>query len=180
MLEATGRTERELPRFRILGLAGLARIHLADQIASSGDREERELLRKSFALTFTNGVAPLADALADTEPLMLKHFNTAEVRLNNIKRQMTLVPDESAVRLDRTPGFPFGTLIGNTLLAYNGGQPYAGTGSIRAACIPTLPNINGPLGERFVTIVGGMATGKIPTEQRRAAQELKTVAAEGK
>nr|AUN37437.1 hypothetical protein [uncultured bacterium] len=184
VLEARGKTEQQLPRFRILGVVKLAREALADQIASSGDRQLRELLRKTFGTVTSNdeGVADLTPMLTDAEPLLLKHFDSAEIYLAGNRRRLTLLPDESAVREDRIPGFPFGALAGKNLLVFVDNAPFEGDVSIRAAYSPALANIpaQSTLGERFVAITGALATQEQPSVSRTQTQEMKTVIAEGK
>lgn len=155
-----------------------ARTELATQTAGSTDRQQRELLRKTFPNVNSDagGLAPLTALIEAPEPLLLKFLNTAEIHLAGIPRRLTLLPDESAVKLDRTPGFPFGTLIGTSLLVYNGGQPFDGDVSIRGPFIPELENLETELEEPFVLILHSMATKKVPSSQRTMKQEAQVVA----
>lgn len=159
-----------------------ARTELADQIASANDRQQRELLRKTFANVVSDGsgIASLSVPLADAEPLYLKHFNSAEIYLSGVTRRLTLLPDESSVKLDRMAGFPFGTLIGSNLLVWNGGAPFVGNVSIRGPFIPTLANLKTEMEEPYVLVLHSMASKQIPSPQRTQAREAKAVLAEGK
>lgn len=159
-----------------------ARMEMVDQLLASGDREWRELLRKEWPVIASgaNGRASLTALVNDAEPLLLKYFNTAEIYIANVQRKVTLVPDESAVTLERPAGFPFGTLIGTDLLVYNGGAPFQGNVTIRGPYMPTLANFKSQLDEKYALVLYSLATQKTPSKMRTEAQELKTVAAEGK
>lgn len=159
-----------------------ARTELADQIHSANDYQQRELLRKTFAnvVSDASGLASLTVPLTDAEPLYLKHFNSAEIYLSGVTRRLTLLPDESSVKLDRMAGFPFGTLIGSNLLVWNGGAPFVGNVSIRGPFIPTLANLKTELDEPYVLVLHSLASKQIPSPQRTQAREAKAVLAEGK
>lgn len=181
VLEVTRKTEQELPRFRILGVTKDARTEFADQVGASDDREYRALLRKTFSviLTDSQGFVLLADLLNAAEPILLKYLNTAEIFAEGIDRKVTLLPDRSALALERPAGFPFATLIGPSLRLMNGGEPIAATNIyITGQYVPTLANITGQLIEPFVKVVVSMATGQTPSPTSTQARELKTVAAE--
>jgi hypothetical protein len=169
-------------RTRLNVLVDEARTEMADEIHSSGDRELRALLRKTFPVITTNadGIASLNPLLTATEPLLLKHLNTAEILVAGNNRRLTLLPDESAVRMDRTPGFPFGTVIGTDLLAWEGGAPFTGEVTIRGPFVPLLANIQGQLDQRYVLTLFQLGSNQIPSRTRTQVQELKSVAAEGK
>lgn len=176
------RIEMEVWRSTLNVLVDPARTEFADQTHSSGDRELRELLRKTFGPLTTNaeGYADLSTLIAASEPLLVKHFNSAEIKLAGIGRRLTLVPDESAVKLDRMPGFPFGTLVGNQLLVWNGGAPFVGDVTMRAPFVPALASIVGQLEEPYVLVLHSMGGKQIPSPARTQAKEAKAVAAEGK
>lgn len=159
-----------------------ALLELADQIASSDDREMRALLRKTFDVVTTDaeGFASLTPLITASEPLLLKHLNTAEIKIDGSDRRLTLLPDESAVRLDRMPGFPFGALVGTSLLVYNGGAPFEGDVTIRSQCALSLANLPPQLDQRMVMTLYLLGTNQIPSRTRSQVQEVKAVAAEGK
>lgn len=159
-----------------------ARLELVDQVASADDRQERELIRKTFApvTTDANGLASLAAFLVAEEPLMLKHFQNAEIRLAGNNRKLTLLPDESSVREDRTPAFPFGALIGSSLLVWLNNAPFVGDVTIRSTFMPTLANLKPELDEKYVLILHSLGAKQVPSNARTQARELKSVAAEGK
>jgi len=175
--------EDELVRWRttLNTLIEPARFEMADQVAASGDRELRELLRKEFGpVAVAAGIAALQPLIDDAEPLLAKYLNTAEIYCVGISRKLTLLPDETAVKRDRMPGFPYGTLIGTNLLVYNGGQPFVGEVKIRAAYAPALANFKTQVEERYVLVLHSMGKQEIPSKTRTQAKELKAVAAEGK
>lgn len=176
-------SEDELARWRttLNTLIQPARFEMADQIASSGDRELRELLRKQFdTVTATDGIASLGAMVDDAEPLLLKHLNCAEIYVGTITRKVTLLPDETAVKRDRMPGFPYATLIGTDLLIYHGGQPFSGDVRVRGPFAPALANFQTQIEKRYVMVLHSMGKQQIPSSARTQAQELKAVAAEGK
>lgn len=184
MVQPQPTSEEEKNRWRttLNVLVNDARLEFADQIHSSGDRELRALLRKTFPVVATNagGIASLAALISASEPLLVKHFNCAEIYCDGVSRRTTLLPDESAVKLDRMPGFPFATLINDTLLVYNGGTPFEGDVVIRGPFVPTLDHIVGQLEEPYVVALHHLAAKQIPTSARTQAKDLKTVAAEGR
>lgn len=159
-----------------------ARLELVDQVASADDPQERELIRKTFGPVASNadGLASLAAFLTAEEPLVLKHFESAYITIGTNKRRLTLLPDESAVREDRMPGFPFGTLIGSNLLVWVNNAPFVGDVTIRGTYMATLANQKPELDERYVMILHSLGAKQIPSNARTQARELKSVAAEGK
>ena len=176
-------SEEELLRWRttLNTLVEPARFETAEQIASSGDRELRELLRKEFdPVTAADGIAPLGPLVDAAEPLLLKHLNCAEIYIENVGRRLTLLPDETAVKRDRMAGFPYGTVIGTDLLIYHGGQPFAGPVKIRGPFAPTLANFKTQIADRYVLVLHSMGKQQIPSSTRTQARELKAVATEGK
>jgi hypothetical protein len=110
----------------------------------------------------------------------LKHLKTADIRLNGVTRKATLLPDESALDLERPPGFPFAALRGTSLHIKNGNAEYTGDVTIVGSCVPSLANIVGQLEEPYVVVLHSMAAAKMPSNTRTQAKELKTVAAESK
>lgn len=157
-----------------------ARMETVDQLLASGDRQWRELLRKEWTgIEVVDGVASLASLLTNPEPLIAKYFDSAEIYIDGVTRKATIVPDETAVKRDRLPGFPVATLIGTDLLVYNGG-PVSGELKIRAAYIPSLANFKEQLDEKYVLVLASMGKQETPSRPRTQAQELKAVAAEGK
>ncbi len=158
-----------------------ARMEMVDQLLASGDREWRELLRKEWTpVAAADGFASLVTLIEDAEPLVVKYFNTAEIYIDGVKRKTTLLPDETAVRRDRMPGFPVATLIGSDLFIYNGGQPVTANLKIRGPYKPLLANFKQQLDEKFVLVLHSMAKQQTPSTARTQAQEIKTVVAEGK
>lgn len=180
--QPTSEGEKQRWRTTLNVLVNDARIEFADQIHASGSRELRALLRKTFPVVASNaqGYAPLAALIADPEPLLVKHFKTSEIYVSGNQRRVTVVPDESAVRLDRTPGFPFATLVNNELLVFDGGAPFVGDITIRGPFVPTLDHIVGQLEEPYVVTLHSLASKQLPTPTRTQAKDLKTVAAESK
>jgi hypothetical protein len=175
--------EEDLLRWRttLNTLVEPARFEMAEQIASSGDRELRELTRKEFdGIGAVDGIAALGPLVDDPEPLLLKHLNCAEIYIEAVTRKLTLLPDETAVRRDRMAGFPYGTLIGTDLLIYHGGEPFTGNVKIRGPIVPALANFKTQLEDRYVMVLHSMGKQQIPSTARTQARELKAVASEGK
>lgn len=176
-------SEDDLVRWRstLNTLIEPARMEMVDQLLGSGDREWRELLRKEWTpVVAVAGRAPLTAPVTDTEPLVLKYFNAAEVYIDGVTRKVTLLPDETAVKRDRMPGFPVATLIGTDLLVYSAGQPFTGNLKVRGPYMPSLANFNQQLDEKFVLVLANMAKQQTPSKPRTQVQEMKAVAAEGK
>lgn len=157
-----------------------ARTELARQVAASGDQHHRSLLRKTFpdVTSDVNGLADLTALVTADEPLMLTSLMSAEIYLDGVARRLTLLPDETAVKRDRTPGFPFGTLIGSSLLVYNGGAPFAGDVSIGGPFIPKVETLTKELQEPFVLVLASLGKSDIPSRVRTTTQEMRATAKE--
>lgn len=177
VLEATGKTEQELPKFRILALARLAIQKLPDVVDAlpPGPRAQqaRQLLRKDVDVTITAGVGDLTAAKSDTEPIKAEELYCAEIYIAGVTRRCQYAPDKSALEWDRPAGFPFFTVSGNELLVrYNNAYPTT-TATIRGTVIRTLANIPVQLQDNFVAIVAFMTTpeGQRAVEAKAATTE---------
>lgn len=160
-----------------------ARLEFADQIASSPNFALRNLLRRQFApVDCVAGSANLNVPLQASEPLLLKHLATADIRLSDggVTRKVTLLPDESTLDLDRPLGFAFAALHGNILKVRSNNQPYDGDVVITSQVMPTLANITGQLEEPYVVVLHSLAAQKVPSKPRIQAKETQAVAAEAK
>ena len=172
VLEATGKTEQELPRFRILALGKLALQRLADIIAKASDDPKmqvvqshaqalRQLLRKDVQVTVTNGVGDLTAVKTAAEPLMADYIYQAEVYFSGVTgmtRRGQPSPDRAALDWDKPQGFPFFTVAGDELhVRYNGTKPTC-TATIRGSVVRSLDNLPPTLNDNFVQIVAFMTT----------------------
>lgn len=169
VLEATGKSEQDLPRFRIIALGKLAIFKLAAIVSvattnpkaadvSMAAQALRQLIRKDFNVTITNGVGDLTAAKTAAEPLMAHQLTSAEIYLDNITRRAQAAPDKTALEWDHPPGFPFYAISGDELhVRYNGTKPTT-TARIRAAAVRSLANIPPLLVNDFVQIVAFMTT----------------------
>lgn len=162
VLELTGKTEKELPRFRIIALSKIALQRLATLIATA--RTEpfaqalRQLARKDVTVNIVAGVGDLTAAKTAVEPILADQISTAEVYFSGITRRGQYVPDRSALSLDRTPGFPFFTVVGDQMIVrYNNTSPTA-TATIRGPVVRTLANIPPTLNDKFAQLVAFLAT----------------------
>lgn len=176
VLEASGKTEKELPRFRIIALGKLAIHRLASLLAAAKDepfaQALRQLVREDVDVTVTNGVGDLTGVKGQAEPILAEQIATSEVYFSGITRRGQYVPDRSAVNRDRMPGWPFFTVSGDFLIVrYNGTSPDC-TATIRGPVVKSLANIPATQVDKFVQLVAFMAT---PAgEAALAAQEAMT------
>lgn len=162
VLEATAKSEKELPKFRIIALANLALQRLATIIATAKDdvnaQALRQLVRDPVNVTITAGIGDLSAAKSDTEPILAEQIATSDVYFSGITRKGEYVPDRAALRWDRPINFPFFTVYGDTIeVRYNGTSPTC-TATITGPVVKTLANIPVTLNDNFAQLVAFMTT----------------------
>lgn len=162
VLEASGKSEKELPKFRILALANLALQRIATIVAIAKDdvnaQALRQLVRSPVDVTITAGVGDLSAAKSDTEPILAEQIATSDVYFSGITRKGQYVPDRAALAWDHPAGFPFFTVSGDTIaVRYNGSSPSC-TATITGPVVKTLANLPQTLNENFAALVAFMDT----------------------
>lgn len=158
VLEVSGKTERQLPRFRILALAQQGLETLAKRVASQSGYEG---LQKDFSATPTLGRLDL-DSIAG----ILFDVNLAEVRVSLSNQSITMI--------DSIRTLEFGGLANDQVFcARNGNElvfrqadgtmnTYAQPVKIKANQIPTLAALKTQYNGALVNIVAELATGTVP------------------
>lgn len=162
VLEATGMSEKELPKFRIIAIANLALQRLATIIARAKDDVNaialRQLVRSPVNVTITAGIGSLTAAKSDTEPILAEQIATSDVYLAGYTRKATYVPDRPALAWDHPQGFPFFTVYGDAIeFRVNGTSPTA-VATITGPIVPTLANVPPTLFDNFAGLVAFMTT----------------------
>lgn len=162
VLEASGKSEKELPKFRILALANLALQRIATIIAIAKDdvnaQALRQLVRSPVNVTITSGVGDLSTAKSATEPILAEQIATSDVYFSGITRKGQYVPDRAALAWDHPQGWPFFSVYGDTIeVRYNGTSPTC-TATITGPVVKTLANIAPTLNDNFARLVAWMDT----------------------
>lgn len=162
VLEITGKSEKELPKFRILAVASLALQRLTTIIATAKNdvnaQALRQLVRSPVTVTITAGIGSLAAAKSDTEPILAEQIATSDVYFSGITRKGEYLPDRAALAWDHPQGFPFFTVYGDTIeVRYNGTSPSC-TATITGPVVKTLANIPPTLFDNFAGLVAFMTT----------------------
>lgn len=162
VLEATGKSEKELPKFRIIALARLALTKLTAIIAEAKDKVNsqalRQLVRDDVTVTITAGVGDLTTVKNQAEPILAEQIATSDVYFSGITRKGQYVPDRAALAWDQPLNFPFFTVHGDAIeVRYNGTSPSC-TATITGPVVKSLANLPPSIDEDFVQLVAFMTT----------------------
>jgi len=162
VLEASGKSEKEFPKFRILALANLVRQRLTSIVAIAKDdvnaQALRQLVRAPVTVTITSGVGDLSTAKEAAEPILAEQIATSDVYFSGITRKGQYVPDRAALAWDHPQGFPFFTVYGDFIeVRYNGTSPTC-TATITGPVVYSLANWPPTLNDEFARLVAFMDT----------------------
>jgi len=153
VLEAAGRTEQQLPRFRILGLVKEGLEVLAKRVASQGGYEG---LQKDFTATPTAGRLDL-----DTLAGILFEVNLAEVRISASNQGITMIDSVRTLEYASLPTDQvFCARDGNELVfrqADGTMNAYAQPVKIKANQIPTLATLKAQYKGALASIIAELA-----------------------
>lgn len=154
VLEATGKTERELPRFRILGLAKEGLELLAKRVASQNGYQG---LQKDFTAPPTAGRLDL-----DTLPGLMFDTVLVEVRVATSNQGITMIDNVKTLTFGGLPTDQvFCAREGNELVfrsADGSMNTYSQVVRVKANQIPTLATLKAQYNGALVAVVAELAT----------------------
>ena len=128
----------------------------------------KNLLRKTFTVTATDGEASLTTPLAAAEPLLLDHLSRASIFITGFTMAAQYKADRSSLSYAATTQFPYYTLENQTLVIRDatGLDNYNGTVTLRnAPYIPLLTNVPASLETLLVELLAATVLPK-PEEKK--------------